>query len=65
MKIAHLNKVEKRSKKVICIDTNVIYDSLSIAARIGVGKVNSRVEIRKCCMGLVNVANGLTWKFVD
>lgn len=65
MKIAHLNKVEKRSKKVLCIDTGVVYDSLSIAARLGVGKINSRVEIRKCCMGLANVANGLKWKFVD
>ena len=65
MKIAHLNKVEKRSRKVMCIDTGVIYDSLSIAARLGVGKINSRVEIKKCCTGLVNVANGLKWKFVD
>jgi hypothetical protein len=65
MKIAHLNKVEKRSKKVMCIESGQVYDSLSIAARLGVGKINSRVEIRKCCMGLVNVANGLTWKFVD
>jgi hypothetical protein len=65
MKIAHLNKVEKRSRKVMCIDTGVIYDSVSIAARFGVGKINSRVEIKKCCMGLVNVANSLKWKFVD
>jgi hypothetical protein len=65
MKIAHLNKVEKRSKKVMCIESGQVYDSLSIAARLGVGKINSRVEIRKCCMGLVNIANGLTWKFVD
>lgn len=65
MKIAHLNKVEKRSRKVMCIDTGVIYDSVSIAARLGVGKINSRVEIKKCCMGLANVANGLKWKFVD
>jgi hypothetical protein len=65
MRISHLNKVEKRSKKVMCIESGQVYDSLSIAARLGIGKINSRVEIRKCCMGLVNVANGLTWKFVD
>jgi hypothetical protein len=65
MRISHLNKVEKRSKKVMCIESGQVYDSISIAARLGVGKLNSRVEIRKCCMGLVNIANGLTWKFVD
>lgn len=52
---------EKKSKKVLCVETNIIYDSLHEAMR----STNiDRSSISKCCKGKVMSAGGLHWQFV-
>ena len=52
----------KDKKRVRCIETGEIFESLSEAAR----KYNSRhSDISRACRGLRNVAGGKHWEFVD
>lgn len=57
--IAAMNKAN--SKKVLCIEDNIIYDSVMDAAR----KNNiSDTLIRKCIYGKNKTAKGKTWKYI-
>lgn len=55
------NKEYSTSKKVLCIETNIVFKSIKEAERItGVNSVN----IPKCCKGIRHTAGGYHWKFV-
>lgn len=49
----------KRAKKVICIETGIIYESVNDAMR----KTNNQ-HISEVCLGKRKTSNGLHWKFV-
>lgn len=50
------------NKKVMCIDTGIIYDSMNDAAN----KTNSSIsKISMCCNGKRNKTNKLRWKFLQ
>ena len=52
----------KRSKKVIRIDTGVVYPSLAeIQRQLGFDKAS----IQKCCVGKQNTSYNMNWKYVD
>lgn len=56
------NKEYKTSKKVLCIEKNIIFKSIKEAERVtGVNRVN----ISKCCNGERKTAGGYNWKFID
>lgn len=51
-----------RAKKVICVETNIIYDSTSEAAEsVGV----TREAIGRVCRGLSKTSKGLHWRFCN
>lgn len=53
---------DKRFKKVLCIETNVIYNNCSEAAdSIGV----NRTTVGKVCRGENKTAGGYHWKYID
>lgn len=53
---------EKFNKKVLCIETGVVYTSINNASRLtGV----SRVTISKACRGLRKTAGGYRWIFYN
>ena len=56
-----LNRVKKRSKKVICVETGVVYTSIAEAAR-----VNNLFEnhIGRCCNGKQGTTGGYHWEFL-
>ena len=54
--------IEKNSKKVICIETNVIYNSILEASKQT--GINNSV-IGRVCMGKNNIAGGYHWKYCD
>ena len=52
-----------RAKKVLCIETNIIYGSIREAARETGQK--SPTGINDCCHGLSQTAGGYHWKIVE
>lgn len=53
---------EKFNKKVLCVETGVVYISINDASRsTGV----SRVTISKVCRGIRKTSGGYHWKFVE
>ena len=55
------HKRQKRCKKVRCIETGVIYENISDAARqTGI----CRESIGKCCNGKMKTAGGYHWEYV-
>ena len=52
----------KNWKKVLCVETDVIYDSVNDAAA-SVSK--AACSITSCCRGNQNTAGGYHWKYVD
>lgn len=51
-----------RSRKVICIDTGVIYDSLEEAAK----EVDvSKGAISACCLGKSKTSAGMQWEYYN
>lgn len=58
-KISHL-----RGKKVKCITTGQVFNTLADAGRFVNGNPNSRNNIRKCCDGLINKIYGLEWSYI-
>lgn len=58
-RIAHL-----RGRKVLCVESGVIYKSLAEAAMTVSGNVNSRNNIRSCCQGKIKSSCGYTWAFI-
>ena len=61
MKKSQINNPSK-SKKVLCIETNVIYESTREAERqTGIRHSN----ISSCCNGKLKTAGGYPWKYVE
>lgn len=54
----HMNDATK--KKVLCVDTGVVYESLIMAASETHTNINS---ISACCRGKQNIANGMHWEY--
>lgn len=54
------NAHEFRSKRIVCIETNIIYRSMREAERI-LGIPNTSISL--CCRGLAKTAGKLHWKF--
>ena len=66
MKIIHKKRTEaaaaRKRRKVICIDTGIVYDSITQAAK----ETNScGSKISECCLGTRNKTNNLHWKYYD
>jgi hypothetical protein len=56
------NESGKPKRKVVCLDTNEVFPSVSAAARsVGAKKQN----ITKCCQGKRVKANGLRWAYKE
>ena len=52
----------KRSKAVLCIETNQIYPSINeVSRRLGFSKGN----VSSCCRGEINTCGGYHWKYVE
>lgn len=52
----------KRTKKVLCVETNIVYDSLKEAA---IHTNSSISKISLCCNGKRNKTNNHSWKFYE
>ena len=63
MKISQSKKgtISEKRKKVICVETNVIYDSITQAS--AETKTNLS-KISDCCNEKLKTAGGYHWKFV-
>ena len=66
MQVIHKKRIEAgakaRQRKVICIDTGIIYESITKAAKAT--NCNSS-KISECCLGTRNHTNNLHWKYYD
>ena len=62
IKESHKGGAEK--KRVLCVETNTIYESINDAARQN--KINKK-QISGCCRNVphYNAAGGYHWKFVE
>lgn len=55
-------KVPGNAKKVLCVETNIVYDNMKVAQEMtGIHKAN----ISSVCRGIRKHAGGFTWKFID
>lgn len=55
------NKTFKTSKKVLCIEKNIIFKSINEASR---ATGTSRQNISKCCKGVRKTTGGYHWKYI-
>lgn len=66
---APLSKGEVSKKKVLCVETNIIFDSLKEAGLWAFPEYKSensgRRMISQCCNGNRETAGGYTWKFIE
>ncbi len=58
---ARHNRIEASKKKVLCIETGIVYDSIQQAAQ-SVGR--GRESIRNCCSGKTDHCAGFHWRFI-
>lgn len=58
----HIRSSEAQMERVMCVETGVIYKSLTEAANQNNVKIQS---MSACCNGKTNTCNGFHWKFVD
>jgi hypothetical protein len=56
------SRAEKSKKKVLCVEKNMVYDSLKDASAQSGNRVSS---ISNCCNGRVKTAGGYHWEFVS
>lgn len=56
-------QAKQLSKKVICVETGVVYDSIMEAAREN--DLKSYSPIGECCNGKKETAKGLHWRFYE
>ena len=57
-----LNRGNKRSRKIICVETGVVYDSLTLAGKpLGL----QATDISKVCKGKRKSLKGFSWKYFD
>lgn len=55
-------QISKNRKRVLCIETNIVYDSLHIASK----ETNTNVsDICSCCKGKLKTANKYHWKYYN
>ena len=54
------NKGNPLAKRVICVETNIIYENSSLAY-----KLTGISHILECCKGQRKIAGGLKWRFAD
>lgn len=55
-------QIAKNRKKVLCVETNIIYDSMHIASK----ETNTNVpDICMCCKGKLKTANGYHWQYYN
>lgn len=55
-------QISKNRKKVLCVETNIIYNSLHIASE----KTNTNVgDICNCCKGKLKTANKYHWQYYN
>ena len=53
-------KISKNRKKVLCVETQIVYDSMHIASE----KTNTHIsDICICCKGKLKTANGYHWQY--
>ena len=52
------------AKKVLCIETGIVYDTCTAAAVAMTGNKKSRSAISKAALGKVKRLYGYTWKFI-
>jgi len=64
MSQTHLAKCHLRGKKVLCVETGVVYNSLAEAARAVSKDSHGRNNIRKSCQGYKGKIYGYTWQFI-
>jgi hypothetical protein len=66
---ARCEAMVKEGKKVICLDTGVIYDKIKIAVQwiktLNLSKNPSHSKIVMCCRGKRNTAYGYRWQYVN
>lgn len=55
--------VQPRKKKILCVETGVVYDSVE-EAMVSVGLKNAQCIFR-CCRGKAGSAGGYHWEFAD
>lgn len=56
---------DKANKKVLCVETNCIYESLSEASEKVFGNFSNITNISNVCKGKRNTAGGYHWKFIE
>ena len=55
-----INNIDKRKRKVRCVETNKIYESVSMAAK----ELNlQRPNITHCCQGELKTTGGFHWEY--
>ena len=60
--VQHGTSLERRSKKVLCVETGVIYDStMEVERQTGLSHGN----ISKCCKGKYKTCGGYHWEYVE
>lgn len=64
MSETHIAIGHLRGKKVLCVETGIVYASLSEAARSVSKDSHGRNNIRKSCYGKPGKFYGYTWKFI-
>jgi predicted GIY-YIG superfamily endonuclease len=64
MSKTHIERGHLRGKKVLCIETGIVYGSLAEAARAVSKDSHGRNNIRKSCLGKPGKFYGYTWKFI-
>lgn len=56
-----MSRIDKRKKKVLCVELNQIFDSAAAASR----ELNiTRPNITNCCLGKLKRAGGYSWKYI-
>ena len=60
--LTHMERWKDKSKKVLCVETGKVYESIREAERLtGVSHSN----ISKCCIGKLKSAGGFHWQYID
>jgi hypothetical protein len=65
MKQSSGNKGKHPTKRVFCLDTGEVFESLQDASISVVGSFSGKAGISKCCLGRLHTAYGYRWKYVD
>lgn len=64
-KVHHIGEGNPRAKKVRCIETGQVFNTVKDAAIWAHGSVVSKCTISFCCKGTRNIAFGYHWEYVE